>query len=97
MDEDVYFHKTVNLRIAKEQLKFRTSQELFSSHDIDIGTRALLRSIIEVGYKPERILDMGCGGRAPGVNIKKAFPEQHRTDGRPGRPSHYLLTTERRT
>jgi 16S rRNA (guanine1207-N2)-methyltransferase len=75
MNEDVYFHKTVTLRIGKQQLEFRTSQELFSSHDIDIGSRALLRSFIEAGYAPQRTLDLGCGYGPLGLALKKLFPE----------------------
>jgi 16S rRNA (guanine1207-N2)-methyltransferase len=75
MDKDVYFHKTVTFRAGKQQLEFRTSQELFSSYDIDIGTRFLLRSIIEGGYQPKRILDMGCGYGALGLMLKKLYPE----------------------
>ena len=75
MDKDVYFHKTVTFRTGKQQLEFRTSQELFSSYDIDIGTRFLMRSIIEGGYQPKRILDMGCGYGALGLTLKKLYPE----------------------
>jgi 16S rRNA (guanine1207-N2)-methyltransferase len=75
MDEDIYFHKTVTLRAGKQQLEFRTSQELFSSHDIDIGSRALLRSIIEAGYEPKHILDLGCGYGPLGLALKKLYPE----------------------
>jgi 16S rRNA (guanine1207-N2)-methyltransferase len=75
MDEDAYFHKTVTLRVGKQRLEFRTSQELFSSHDIDTGTRALLRSIIEGGYGPKRILDLGCGYGPLGLMLKRIYPE----------------------
>jgi 16S rRNA (guanine1207-N2)-methyltransferase len=75
MDEDVYFHKTVILRAGKQQLELRTSQELFSSHDIDIGSRALLRSIIEANYAPQRILDLGCGYGPLGLALKKLYPK----------------------
>ena len=75
MDEDIYFHKTVTLRAGKQSLQFRTSQELFSSHDIDTGTRFLLRSIIEASYdRPQRILDVGCGYGPLGLTLKN----QHR-------------------
>jgi 16S rRNA (guanine1207-N2)-methyltransferase len=71
MDEDVYFHKTVTFRAWKQSLQFRTSQELFSSHDIDTGTKFLLRSIIEAGYgKSQRILDLGCGYGPIGLTLK---------------------------
>jgi 16S rRNA (guanine1207-N2)-methyltransferase len=75
MDKDIHFHKTVTFRIGKQQLEFRTSQELFSSYDIDTGTRFLLRSIFEAGYKPKRILDLGCGYGPIGLALKKMYPE----------------------
>jgi 16S rRNA (guanine1207-N2)-methyltransferase len=71
MDEDVYFHKTVTFRAWKHSLQFRTSQELFSSHDMDIGTRFLLRTIVEADYsKYQRILDAGCGYGPLGLTLK---------------------------
>jgi 16S rRNA (guanine1207-N2)-methyltransferase len=75
MDKDVYFHKTVTFRAGKQQLEFRTSQELFSSYDIDIGTRFLLRSIAEAEYRPKRILDLGCGYGPLGLALKKIYTE----------------------
>jgi 16S rRNA (guanine1207-N2)-methyltransferase len=75
MDKDVYYHKTVTLRIGKQQLEFRTSQELFSSYDVDTGTRFLLRSIFEAGYRPKRILDLGCGYGPIGLALEKIYPE----------------------
>jgi len=71
MDEDVYFHKTVTYRAWKHSLQFRTSQELFSSHDIDIGTKLLLRTIVEADYsKYQCILDVGCGYGPLGLTLK---------------------------
>ncbi len=75
MDENVYFHKTVTFRAWKRSLQFRTSQELFSSYDIDTGTKFLLRSIVEADYKPQRILDLGCGYGPIGLTLKKLYPE----------------------
>jgi 16S rRNA (guanine1207-N2)-methyltransferase len=75
MDKDIYFHKTVTFHIGKQHLEFRTSQELFSSYNIDTGTRFLLRSIFEAGYRPKRILDMGCGYGPIGLVLKKIYPE----------------------
>ena len=75
MDKDVYFHKIVTLRAGKESLQFRTSQELFSSHETDTGTRFLLRSVIEAGYSPKAMLDMGCGYGTLGLALKKLYPE----------------------
>ena len=76
MDEDVYFHKTVTFRAWKHSLQFRVSQELFSSHDIDIGTRFLLRTIVEADYdRPQRILDLGCGYGPLGLMLKSLHPD----------------------
>jgi 16S rRNA (guanine1207-N2)-methyltransferase len=75
MEKDVYFHKTINTRIYGHILRFVTSQELFSSHDIDVGTRFLLRSIVEAGLdKSSRILDLGCGYGPLGLCLKKLNP-----------------------
>jgi 16S rRNA (guanine1207-N2)-methyltransferase len=72
---DAYYHKTVSFRFMGKDLQFRTSRQLFSSHDIDIGTRFLLRTIIETGYPPfRRILDVGCGYGPLGLTLKSLFP-----------------------
>ena len=72
MDEDIYFHKMINYRAFGHSLRFRSSQDLFSSHDIDTGTRFLLRSIVMAGLgKSERILDLGCGYGPLGICLKK--------------------------
>lgn len=76
MTEDVYYHKTVTFRAWKHSLRFRTSQELFSSHDIDIGTKFLLRTIVEANYGNfQRILDIGCGYGALGLTLKSLHPD----------------------
>ena len=76
MAEDIYYHKTISFRAVKHNLLFRTSQELFSSHDIDTGTRFLLRTIVEAGYGNfQRILDVGCGYGALGLTLKSLHPD----------------------
>jgi 16S rRNA (guanine1207-N2)-methyltransferase len=76
MDEDIYFHKTVAFHAWKQSLQFRVSQELFSSYDIDAGTRFLLRTIVEADYaRPQRILDLGCGYGPIGLTLKKIHPD----------------------
>jgi 16S rRNA G1207 methylase RsmC len=83
MTTDVYFHKLIIFRGWKQEVKFRTSQELFSAHDIDTGSRFLLRTIVEAGYvTPQSILDLGCGYGALGLVLKSLYPESavHLTD-----------------
>ncbi len=76
MDTDVYFHKVVTFRAWKHELLFRTSQELFSSHDIDIGSKFLLRTIVEAGYPPpQALLDIGCGYGPLGLTLKSLHPD----------------------
>jgi 16S rRNA (guanine1207-N2)-methyltransferase len=73
--EDVYFKKNITFNFWKQSLVFRTSQELFSSHDIDLGTQFLLRSIVEAGYSaPQSLLDLGCGYGPLGLTLKKIYP-----------------------
>ncbi len=83
MDTDVYYHKLVTYRALKHELKFKTSQELFSAYDIDAGTKFLLRTIVEAGYpSPKHILDLGCGYGPLGLTLKSLYPESpvHLTD-----------------
>jgi 16S rRNA (guanine1207-N2)-methyltransferase len=76
VDEDIYLHKTITVRISGYSFRFRTSRELFSSHDLDTGTRLLLRSIIENDLtRAKTILDLGCGYGPLGLVLKKLNPE----------------------
>ena len=75
MDEDAYFHKYVTFLAWKQNLRFRVSQGLFSSYDIDTGTRFLLRTVFEAGYQPQCILDLGCGYGPLGLTLKSLHPE----------------------
>ena len=49
-NEDAYYKKTIIFNFWKQRLKFKTSQELFSSDNIDLGTQFLLRTIVEADY-----------------------------------------------
>jgi 16S rRNA (guanine1207-N2)-methyltransferase len=74
MLEDAYYKKTVVFNAWKQSLKFRVSQELFSSHDIDAGTKLLLRTVVEADYpKPGSILDMGCGYGPLGLTLGSLY------------------------
>lgn len=75
MGQDIYYHKTIDYRTYGHSLRLMTSQELFSSHDIDAGTRFLLRSIVEAGLdKSPHILDLGCGYGPLSLSLKKLNP-----------------------
>jgi len=72
---DAYYHKTIDFRFWKQGLQFRTSQQLFSAHAIDAGTKFLLRTIVEAAYPPpRRILDIGCGYGPLGLTLKSLHP-----------------------
>jgi 16S rRNA (guanine1207-N2)-methyltransferase len=62
--------KTVELTLAGRRLRFLVSQDLFSSHKVDVGTRLLLRSIVAHDLRGERLLDLGCGYGAIGVTLR---------------------------
>ncbi len=71
---DVFYHKTITFRFWKQNLQFRTSQQLFSAHDIDAGSKFLLRTIVEAEYPPfKRILDVGCGYGPLGLTLKSLY------------------------
>ena len=59
-----------------ETLRFELSHALFSSFDIDAGTKLLLKTIAQQGLIKgnETILDAGCGVGTIAVCIKKKFP-----------------------
>ena len=72
--EDIYYKKTLKFRAWKQEFLFRVSQDLFSSFDIDKGTRLLLRTVLEAGYEYDSVLDMGCGYGPLGLIVKKLRP-----------------------
>ena len=72
MDTDPYFKKTVTLRHGGHTLRFHVAQDLFSSHEVDIGTRLLLRTLTEhQGISFQKVLDIGCGYGPIGLTLKK--------------------------
>jgi 16S rRNA (guanine1207-N2)-methyltransferase len=72
---DAYTKKTVDLVLRDVQLTFAVSQTLFSSHQIDIGTMHLLKTL--EGQLPGRgakILDLGCGYGPLGLTLGCLLP-----------------------
>jgi hypothetical protein len=71
-----YVNKSVGLRFNGVELRFDLSHALFSSFDIDVGTRLLLKVAARdpVLASARRILDEGCGMGVIGLCAAKAFP-----------------------
>lgn len=77
MNEDIYFKKEIAFEDGGRVTRFRVSQDLFSSHQVDVGTRFLLRTIAETNDGAHRrILDLGCGYGAIGLTLKKRDNER---------------------
>ncbi len=71
---DPYFKKRVALADEGERLEFEVAHTLFASHEVDSGTKLLLRCL-EAEPAPRRILDLGCGYGALGIALARRFPE----------------------
>ena len=71
---DPYFKKRVLLTLNGEQMEFEVAHTLFASHDVDAGSRLLLRCL-EHERPPQRILDLGCGYGVLGIALARRFPE----------------------
>jgi 16S rRNA (guanine1207-N2)-methyltransferase len=71
---DVYFKKTLDFYHGGQTFKFHVSQDLFSSHQIDVGTARLLRSLVDAPPFA-KILDLGCGYGPLGLTLKALYPE----------------------
>jgi 16S rRNA G1207 methylase RsmC len=73
---EAYVNKIVPFRFSGHDMTFRLSHGLFSSFDIDEGTRLLLKSIaqrVDLG-RVGSLLDVGCGVGVIGVSIKCKAP-----------------------
>jgi 16S rRNA (guanine1207-N2)-methyltransferase len=72
---DPHFKKTVTLAHAGRRLELAVAQDLFSSHEVDVGTRLLLRTLAGPGPGPARrrlALDLGCGYGPIGLGLRAA-------------------------
>ena len=72
-----FINKRVDFRFMREELHFDLSQSLFSSADVDIGSRFLLRTIVQnvVITGISSVLDIGCGVGVLGLSLKKINPD----------------------
>ena len=69
-------HKQVSFRFGGRDLFFHLSMGLFSSYDIDSGTRLLLKQLCKTVdiERVSTLLDAGCGTGVIAVTLKKLFP-----------------------
>jgi hypothetical protein len=79
MDISAYVNKTVPFKFSGAELRFDLSHALFSSFDIDRGTKLLLKAVAHdpVLARSRRVLDEGCGVGVIGLSIAEAFPGTH--------------------
>jgi 16S rRNA (guanine1207-N2)-methyltransferase len=71
MNEDVYLKKVIDLKYRGKTLRFSVSQDLFSSFQVDVGTRFLLRTVMPAGtHSFEKVLDLGCGYGPLGLALR---------------------------
>jgi 16S rRNA (guanine1207-N2)-methyltransferase len=70
--------KRINFNFSQEKMILDTSDELFSSAQVDLGTKALLNSLRKndkISY--DKVLDLGCGTGIIGLFIKKKHPDSN--------------------
>lgn len=78
-----YLKKDVAIRMAGQRIEFAVSQTLFSSHQVDIGSAHLLKTLpLDLIGDKARILDLGCGYGPLGLTLARLRPgaEVHMVD-----------------
>jgi 16S rRNA (guanine1207-N2)-methyltransferase len=72
-----HFKKTVTLDHGGRRLELGVAQDLFSSHEVDVGTRLLLRTLAgpEHAWR-RRVLDLGCGYGPLGLALRAAAADR---------------------
>ena len=75
MKNERWHKKDVTLTWNTRQTAYAVAQELFSSHDVDAGSKLLLRSL-DVTALPNQgyALDFGCGYGVLGLALRDALP-----------------------
>jgi 16S rRNA (guanine1207-N2)-methyltransferase len=72
-----HFKKTVTLDHGGRRLELRVAQELFSSHEVDVGTRLVLRTLAGPEHASRRrVLDVGCGYGPLGLALRAAVADR---------------------
>ena len=71
-----YLKKDVAIRMAGQRIEFAVSQTLFSSHQVDIGSAHLLKTLpLDLIGDKARILDLGCGYGPIALTMARRSPE----------------------
>jgi 16S rRNA (guanine1207-N2)-methyltransferase len=75
--QDPHFKKSVTLDYGGRRLELRVAHDLFSSHEVDVGTRLLLRTLAGPEHGSLRlVLDLGCGYGPIGLGLKAAADQR---------------------
>ena len=70
-------HRTVTFRFEKNEYRFALSQDLFSSHEIDTGSRLLLAELQTQNPGPvSSVYDIGCGVGVLGIVAASEYSAQ---------------------
>ncbi len=71
-----FSNKQVTLRFYRQELRLALSQSLFSSFDVDVGSRLLLKTIAQQVplAEAQSVLDIGCGMGTLALALAKAMP-----------------------
>lgn len=72
--QDPYYKKQIDYSFKHHEFKFDTSQMLFSTFEVDVGTQFLLRNLVDKIDNPDSILDLGCGYGPIGIVLAHFFP-----------------------
>jgi 16S rRNA G1207 methylase RsmC len=73
---DIYVNKVVALKFRGQEMSFELSHALFSSFDVDQGSRLLLKAVA-AAVDPAvvgSIIDIGCGTGVLGVACARGYP-----------------------
>jgi 16S rRNA G1207 methylase RsmC len=76
--ESLVHEKQLAFTYHRQSLQFQVSQELFSSYQIDAGTRLLLKtaSALAASDQVNKVLDLGCGYGPLGLAFAAAKPQR---------------------
>ena len=72
---DPYYKKTIAVRLHGRLIELDLAHDLFSGHDLDAGTRLLLRTLVTPEHEHRSsVVDLGCGYGALGLGLKLLVP-----------------------